>query len=87
MVGGVRTLILGPLSRGFGDHMATVVDLIPIKIQAQNEFVRDAGGPLFAPPNGVCWSCHRQIYDKISLEQAGSSRITGCPHCRHSFCE
>jgi hypothetical protein len=66
--------------------VTTRKDLVSIKIKAQSEFVSDAGGPLFAPANGMCWRCEKQIYDKISLERAGSSRITGCPHCHYSFC-
>lgn len=61
-------------------------DLTQIKALAQIEFCREAGGPLFAPADGVCWRCKRQIYDAISLERAGSSRVTGCPYCKHDFC-
>lgn len=89
MIGGVRT----PTGAGCQADLETVMgtatrdlDLTRIKIMAQSEFVREAGGPLFAPGDGRCWKCGRQIYEAISLERAGSSRITGCPHCKHSFC-
>ena len=37
--------------------------------------------PDYAPDNGICWSCHRQIfeYDKLSFP------VTGCPYCHRSF--
>lgn len=57
------------------------------KIQAQINYCRKHGVPLFAPRKGVCWSCGRQIYDKISLKRAASELITSCPYCNRSYCE
>lgn len=44
----------------------------------------------FAPSNGICWSCGRDIAEGengITLEELGDYIITGCPHCNYSFCE
>lgn len=54
------------------------------------------GYPNFAPGNGWCYSCRRNIYTKvdyggyssgISVESAGKSHVTGCPHCHQSYCD
>jgi len=39
--------------------------------------------PHFAPWNGVCWSCGRQIYEELD----GQSYVTGCPFCHRSYCD
>lgn len=55
--------------------------------------------PMFAPANGICTRCSRNIYDPItyrgqetktygiSVEVASRSLITNCPHCNYSFVE
>jgi hypothetical protein len=46
------------------------------------------GYPHFAPRNGVCYSCHRQIYLNPFTNAASADRfITGCPFCNRSYCE
>jgi hypothetical protein len=57
------------------------------KIAAQKKFQEEKNYPDFTPSNGVCWSCHGQIYDRITFEEAGTTLITGCPHCARSYCE
>jgi hypothetical protein len=57
------------------------------KIAAQKEYQKKTNSPSFAPSNGVCFKCRRQIYTEISLERASTTLITGCPHCHYSFCE
>lgn len=52
-------------------------------IAAQNKLCADKGLPHFAPYDGVCWSCYRQIYDELD----GLSFITGCPYCHRSYCD
>lgn len=37
--------------------------------------------PMFAPEDGICFSCNRRINDK------GDDLITGCESCNYSFCE
>lgn len=71
-------------------------------IEAQAKLCSEKGYPHFAPRNGVCWKCNRQIYQSakmksfsgieiekpgISVERASRELITGCPHCNWSYCE
>jgi hypothetical protein len=55
------------------------------KRKAQAKYAADNNHPLFAPLGGTCWSCTGQIYDKIDLETASNTLITGCPYCKKSF--
>jgi predicted nucleic acid-binding Zn-ribbon protein len=57
------------------------------KIVAQKQYCAAAQVPNFAPHDGICFSCHRQIYENMSLERAGSDHITGCPRCNRSYCD
>ena len=50
---------------------------------AQAHLCATKGLPHFAPENGVCWSCHRQIYEELD----GKSFVTGCPFCHRSYCD
>lgn len=45
--------------------------------------------PRFAPNDGRCPNCRRNIYEEggYSLEYAAEHAITGCPFCHHSFVE
>lgn len=55
--------------------------------------------PIFAPSNGWCACCGRNIYEPytyrgredhthgITVEEAGSRLITSCPHCNSTFCD
>jgi len=56
------------------------------KIKAQEEYCKRNHVPMFAPTE-KCWSCRNLIWDKITLEQATHTHITGCPYCCHSFCD
>lgn len=53
------------------------------RIAAHNRLCEEKRFPLFAPSNGVCWSCRRQIFE---IED-GTSLITGCPMCHRSYCD
>lgn len=66
----------------------------------QTEFCHSYGLPLFAPKNGICFKCGRNIYmpytqgsgewvftTGIKLENAGEYHITSCPHCNKSYCD
>jgi uncharacterized Zn finger protein (UPF0148 family) len=57
------------------------------KAKMQRIHCEKNGYPQFAPPDGVCYWCGRQIYDKISEAVAQNNLITGCPWCYHSYCE
>ena len=65
-------------------------------IAAQRKYCEENGVPHFAPRNGICWRCHRNIYEPvnhgkytagISVEKAGRTLVTGCPHCCRSYCD
>lgn len=43
--------------------------------------------PHFAPKDGICWDCGRQIYTRVTLDEASTTLITGCRHCCRSYCE
>ena len=69
--------------------------------KAQREYCESNKCPRFAPSDGWCWRCHRNIYDKlehptlngksyytgITVESAGNHLVTGCPHCNRSYCD
>lgn len=57
------------------------------KIDAQAKLQKEKGYPAFAPKTGVCYNCHHQIYEEIIMEKASTQLITGCPVCKHSYCD
>lgn len=63
-------------------------------IEAQKKYCKDNHEPLFAPEDGFCYSCGKQIYSDIPTNwgtdwgyanRADKELITGCPHCRRSY--
>lgn len=73
---------------------------------AQEKYCKETGRPHFAPADGRCYRCNKQIYEQmerkrknftgevigtyttgISVEQASTELVTGCPHCNWSYCE
>lgn len=66
-------------------------------IKAQERYCDENWRPLFAPSDGLCPRCGRNIYLPtngsdgavfgITVESAGNHMITYCPHCNHSFIE
>lgn len=65
-------------------------------IKAQRKLQKEKNYPDFAPSNGICWRCRKNIYSEldhgsyktgITVEQAATSLITGCPHCNRSYCD
>jgi hypothetical protein len=63
---------------------------------AQSEYCKAHEYPHFAPGDGRCYDCGKNIYQQIikgdwssgySVERASSELITGCPHCYHSYCD
>ena len=59
-------------------------------VKAQEEYCSKINAPFFAP-NGNnmyrCYYCNQNIYKDggISVEEAGSKVITGCPFCHYSY--
>ncbi len=78
-----------------------MIPILPAGTIAQLEYCEHMDLPFFAPEDGFCPRCGNNIYDArthltdkydpefagISVEEAGSRLITGCPHCSHSFCD
>ena len=66
-------------------------------IQAQRNYCKENKLPHFAPHDGRCWSCGKNIYEPftrqngrisgVETERASSELITGCPHCNRSYCD
>jgi hypothetical protein len=55
------------------------------KIEAQEHYCYSLQLELLAMER--CPSCNKNVYEKITLEEASKVLITGCPHCNYSFCE
>lgn len=75
---------------------------VSLAVKAQKDYCKSNEAPHFAPRNGVCWKCNKNIYEQhekqyagndkvfvfgISVEKAGSELVTGCPHCNRSYCD
>lgn len=68
-------------------------------IICQKKYCEQRNLPMFAPSDGICYNCRRNIYlphsnsgkpntyTGIPAFRAGCFLITGCPHCNYSFCE
>lgn len=64
--------------------------------EAQSKLCNAKSYPDFAPSDGVCYACNKNIYKEIdhgsyktgvSVERATNELITGCPHCHRSYCD
>lgn len=62
--------------------------------KAQVEYCRKNHAPHYAPIDGICFRCKKDIYQQngiaghttgISLEEAGLKVIVYCPHCGRSY--
>lgn len=72
-----------------------------LAITAQKEVVAAQKAPHFAPSDGNCYRCRKNIYEPhprptphdpdyvtgITVESAGKGVITGCPHCNATYCD
>ena len=56
-------------------------------IREQDLYCDRNNKPHFAPHDGICFSCHQQIYEMIPWTEAASKLVTGCPVCGRSFCD
>ena len=56
-------------------------------IGAQREYCRDHHLPMFVPSDGLCFRCNKQIYEGMTIAEAGNKHITGCPHCLRTYCD
>lgn len=69
----------------------TATEIIECRL-AQKALCKAKGYPHFAPEDGRCFRCGKNIYQNydhsgVSLERAGRELITGCPHCNRSYCD
>lgn len=56
--------------------------------QKQERYCEAFKKPLLAPPDGICYSCYRYIYDDgKTAYNAGKEHITGCPFCHRTYCD
>lgn len=65
--------------------------------RAQEAYAEAHELPVFAPSDGICCHCGRNIYLPIhdvgakvlgiTVQEAASGLITRCPHCSYSFTE
>lgn len=56
------------------------------KVLAQQVYCKAHKLPNFAM-DGRCYGCGANVFDFVTLEEASSSLITGCPNCHTSFCD
>lgn len=63
-----------------------LIDL-EVKKAIQERYCKEHKIPNFTPSDGICWSCHKQIFHKLTKEQCESEHITGCPICCRSYCD
>lgn len=56
------------------------------KLETQKRYCEEQGLPFFAN-RLYCPFCYRSIYRHITMEQAVSQHITGCPECHKTFCD
>lgn len=64
--------------------LGELVDEIDSKVKAQAKYCEENNIPLFAYEDGVC-ICGKQIYTKISMEEASNELITHCPYCSYAY--
>jgi hypothetical protein len=50
-------------------------------MKKQKKYCEEHNVPMFAPEDGKCWCCNKQIPD------TDEKLITGCPFCNYSFCD
>jgi hypothetical protein len=66
-------------------------------IEFQKKYCSETGHPHFAPETGNCFRCHKNVYQNYDMESRygekweskgyGKTLVTGCPHCKMSYCE
>ena len=57
--------------------------LVKQRIKEHKKVCEKVDFPHFAPSDGICCSCRKQIYNVLD----GKKPITGCPYCYRSYCE
>lgn len=66
----------------------------PVAQQAQKEYCTNNHAPHFAPVDGICFRCKKDIYARmdngtfvtgISVRRAANELVLYCPHCGRSY--
>ena len=59
------------------------------KVNNQLQMCKEKGYPDFIPKGGICWKCHKQVYDheKYKGKTGAEELVTGCPFCFRSYCD
>jgi len=52
---------------------------------AQIKHCKDLRVTRWAPYDGICPKCRKQIYDVLTLEECSSEVIVNCPYCNADF--
>ena len=52
-----------------------------MELTKQKKYCDKMGYPMFAPVNGICFHCRKQLPD------TDKHLITGCPFCHYSYCD
>ena len=56
-------------------------------VKAQRRYCKEHNLDFLICPDGYCFHCDKFLFEKITLEEAGSKHITGCCFCNTSYCE
>lgn len=62
-------------------------------ITEQKKLCDERNFPHFAPKNGDCYHCGKNMYQNYVIKgrqsygKDGKELITGCPHCHGSYCD
>lgn len=62
-------------------------------VEAQWHYAIEHRALFFIPDDGVCFSCKKNIFqptkwrEGITIDEAASQLITGCPHCFRTYCD
>ena len=57
-------------------------------LKNQKEYCKKENAPHFMPKSGICYNCRKDIIPRlIEKGEDGTSLITGCPLCYHSYCD
>ena len=65
--------------------LTDAIEDIDRKMNAQKKMCEKDNAPLFAPEDGLCFNCGKQIYNRISMEEAENELITHCPYCSRAY--
>ena len=65
--------------------LSEAIEDIQCKINAQEVHAEENELPLFAPEDGLCFNCGKQIYNRITMEEAANELITNCPYCSRAY--